>query len=744
MELSKFSVGHEGREVFWNAEHFEALLFLFTAVAMAIFAYGVYRRWRMWTAMGKRDILCDNRNERIKLLLRDGLLQIKTFKDLYPGIMHGLIFFGFLVLIFGAAFDATEFHVAEPLGMPFLTGKFYLIFSFLMDLFGMAVLIGVFLAIDRRYLTKPDRLGYKGVPDNTPDDAIVLLLLAGIIITGFIIEALRISVTWQFTPWEVWSFAGWTLAKAFAGINPVTAKMMHKFTWWIHTFLALGFIAYIPYSRLLHIFTTSANHFMQNMKPVGTIEPIRDFENAESFGVGQLGEFTWKQIFDADACTRCGRCQDGCPAYLTGKPLSPKKLVQDLKTYWLEKGPAAIAAKKAAAVDAEGKPLERNALLKLVDKVDALVDEATTPAGAEPPAEKAMVGEVIHLDELWACTNCMYCMENCSASIEHVPKIINMRQYKVLTEADFAPELQLAYRNMENNSNPWGVGSHLRADWAKELGVKTLAEDPNVEYLFYVGCAGSFDDRGKKVTVAFAKILQAAGVSFGILGTEESCCGDSAMRGGNEYLYQTLAQMNIDAMNGYSVKKIIATCPHGYNALKKDYPNFGGKFEVYHHTEIIADLMAQGKITFKKPVPGAFTYHDSCFLGRYNNVYEQPRKILGAIPGVQLVEMERNLSKSFCCGAGGARMWMEEHGEKINDARAKQAMDVKADTIAVGCPFCLTMMSDGLKAHSMEEKMTSLDIAEIVWKAMGLEEEKEPVQVCETPADLAKPAQPAS
>jgi Fe-S oxidoreductase len=613
-----------------------------------------------------------------------------------------------------------------------------------MDLFGLAVLIGVFLAIDRRYLTKPDRLGYKGVPDNTPDDAIVLLLLAGIIITGFIIEALRISVTWQFTPWEVWSFAGWTLAKAFAGINPVTAKMMHKFTWWIHTFLALGFIAYIPYSRLLHIFTTSANHFMQNMKPVGTIEPIRDFENAESFGVGQLGEFTWKQIFDADACTRCGRCQDGCPAYLTGKPLSPKKLVQDLKTYWLEKGPAAIAAKKAAAVDAEGKPLERNALLKLVDKVDALVDEATTPAGAEPPAEKAMVGEVIHLDELWACTNCMYCMENCSASIEHVPKIINMRQYKVLTEADFAPELQLAYRNMENNSNPWGVGSHLRADWAKELGVKTLAEDPNVEYLFYVGCAGSFDDRGKKVTVAFAKILQAAGVSFGILGTEESCCGDSAMRGGNEYLYQTLAQMNIDAMNGYSVKKVIATCPHGYNALKKDYPNFGGNFEVYHHTEIIADLMAQGKITFKKPVPGAFTYHDSCFLGRYNNVYEQPRKILGAVPGLRLVEMERNLSKSFCCGAGGARMWMEEHGEKINEARAKQAMDVKADTIAVGCPFCLTMMSDGLKAHSMEEKMTSLDIAEIVWKAMGLEEEKEPVQVCEAPADPAKPAQPAS
>ncbi len=744
MELSHFSVGNEGREVFWNAEHFEAILFMFTFVALAIMGYGIYRRWQMWTAVGKPEIRWDNRNERIKLLLRDGLLQIKTFKDLYPGIMHGLIFFGFAVLIFGAAFDATEFHVAEPLGVPFLTGKFYLVFSFLMDLFGLAVLIGTFMAIDRRYLQKPERLGYKGEPDNTPDDAIVLLLLAGIIITGFIIEALRISVTWRQTPWEVWSFAGWAISKAFIGVNPDTARAMHKATWWIHTFFALGFIAYIPYSRLMHIITTPANHFMQNMKPVGAIEPIRDFENAESFGVGQIQEFTWKQVFDSDACTRCGRCQDGCPAYLTGKPLSPKKLIQDMKTYWLEQAPLAIAAKKAAQIDEEGKPLEKSGIVKLLDKVDAVVDQAIKPAGLLPPPEKAMVGEVINLDELWACTNCMYCMENCSSSIEHVPKIINMRQYKVLTEADFAPELQLAYRNMENNSNPWGVGSHLRADWAKELGVKTLAEDANVEYLFYVGCAGSFDDRGKKVTVAFAKILQAAGVSFGILGTEESCCGDSAMRGGNEYLYQTLAQMNIEAMNGYGVKKIIATCPHGYNALKKDYPHFGGNYEVYHHTEILADLIAKGKITFKKPVAGTFTYHDSCFLGRYNNVYEQPRKILGAVPGVKIVEMERNLSKSFCCGAGGARMWMEEHGEKINDARAKQAIDIKADAIAVGCPFCLTMMTDGLKTHGMEEKMASLDIAEIVWKSMGLEEEKEPVQVCEAPADLANPAQPAS
>lgn len=731
MEQSPFTVGNEGRQVFWNAETFEAFLFLFSFVALAIFAYGVYRRWQMWTALGKPESRMDRLGERIRSLLVNGLVQWKTFRDPYPGVMHGLIFFGFFVLIFGAAFDATEFHIAEPLGWAFLRGMVYIVFSFLMDLFGVAVLIGVLLAIYRRYVQRPDRLGYQGKPDNTPDDAIALLLILGIIVTGFIIEALRIRVTAP--PWEVWSFGGWWLAKAFAGVDPGTAKILHKLSWWTHTFLALGFIAYIPYSRLIHMITTPANHFMASLQPVGMIEPIRDFETAESFGVGKLEEFTGKQIFDADACTHCGRCQDGCPAYLSGKPLSPKKLIQDLKNYWLEQAPAAVAAKRAAGggSETEEMPAGKGLFGKAIERVDLFVDSLAKGAAEEVPPEKAMVGEVVDLHELWACTNCLYCQENCSSSIEHVSKIIGMRQYKVLTEADFAPELQLTFRNIENNSNPWGIGSHLRADWAKELGIPTLAEDPNVEYLFYVGCAGSFDDRGKKVSTAFAKILKAAGVGFGILGTEEGCCGDSAMRGGNEYLYQTLAQANIEVMKGYNVKKIIATCPHGYNALKTDYPHFGGEFEVLHHTEIIADLIAKGKITLKKPVEGLFTYHDSCFLGRYNGIYDQPRNILRAVPGLKLTEMERNLAKSFCCGAGGARMWMEEDiGERINNMRTDQAIATGAGTVAVGCPFCLTMLSDGIKDRGKQEGMAALDIAEVVWKSMDLEQEKPPAEVC--------------
>ena len=687
-----FGVGHEGREIFWNTHSFEIVLYVFAVIAIVILVYGVYRRWQMWTAIGKAE--AENRNEnkgeRIKSLILNAGLQFKTFKDVYPGIIHGLIFFGFAVLLLGAAVDAIEGHI----GIPGYHGPFYLWFSLVLDVFGIFVIIGCILAISRRYIQKIDRL------DNTPDDWIALVWILLIIVTGFIVEGLRMAVT---NPaWAIWSPIGFLLANVFHGIDIETTKILHKVMWWVHAFIAMGFIAYIPYSKMIHMITGAINDYTKTLRPAGTLEPIRDFENAESFGVGQLEEFTWKQIFDADACTRCGRCQDGCPAYLSGKPLSPKKLIQDIKTYWLERAPVVLEAKKAG--------------------------------GEAPEPEKTMLGEVIDLHELWACTNCMYCMEHCPVYIEHVPKVVDMRQYKVLMEADFAPELQLTYRNMENNSNPWGIGAHMRADWAEGLGIKTLSEDSNVEYLYYVGCSGSFDDRGKKVAIAFARILKAAGVSFGILGTEEGCCGDSAMRGGNEYLYQTLAQMNIDAMNGYGVKKIITTCPHGYNALKKDYPNFGGNYEVYHHTEILADLVAGGRIKMTKSTSGLFTYHDSCFLGRYNDIYEQPRKILGAVPGLRMVEMERNRNRSFCCGAGGARMWMEEDiGERINDMRTDQAIEVKADQIAVACPFCLTMMSDGIKDRNMEEKMEALDIAEIVCEAMGLGKAEKPQE--EAPAE---------
>ena len=694
MENLVFGPGNEGREVFWNTTNYQIPLDVFAFIALAIFGWGLYKRLDLWKAMGKAEVRDDNRGERIKNLFRNGILQLSVWRDFYPGLIHGLIFFAFFVLIWGAAIDATSFYT----GMH-LPGKGYLAFSFIMDLFGLFAIVGCILAIDRRYIKKPDRLGYKGVPDNRPDDAIVLVLILAIMVTGYIIEGLRIVATGN-SDFEKWSFIGYMVGQFFVGMSMDTLKTSHKLMWWGHAFLAFGFIAYIPFSRLLHIVTSPANQFMATLKPVGQLEPIRDFENAESFGVGKLEEFTWKQIFDSDACTRCGRCQNGCPAYLTGKELSPKKVIQDIKDHWLTRAPLYAAAAKVAKTAG-----------------------ADAPAPEIPESEKNLINDAVGVNPVWDCTNCMHCMEHCPVLIEHVPKIVDMRRYKVLTEADFAPELQLTYRNMENNSNPWGIGAHMRGDWAKELGVKTMAEDPTAEYLWYVGCAGSLEDRGKKVSTAFAKIMQAAGVSFAILGTEESCCGDSAMRGGNEYLYQALAQANIEVMNGYGVKKIITTCPHGYNLIKKDYPQLGGTYEVYHHTEIIADLIAKGKIKPTKATEGLFTYHDSCFLGRYNKVYDQPRKILSSVPGLKLVEMEKHHDHGFCCGAGGGRMWMEEHlGERINNTRTDMALKVNATAIATACPFCNTMIMDGLKARNAEDKVVAKDIAEIVWEAMETQE----------------------
>jgi nitrate reductase gamma subunit len=341
----------------------------------------------------------DNMNERLKLLWRNGFLQIKTWQDLYPGIMHGLIFFGFFVLIFGAAFDATEFHITEPFGIAFLRGKFYLVFSMIMDLFGLFVLIGVLMALWRRYIQRPDRLTYKGNPDTTPDDAIVLLLILGIIVTGFVIEALRIHVTWQEAPWEVWSFVGWNLAKAFAGVEPGSAKAMHAATWWIHTFIALGFIAYIPYSRLVHIVTVPANHFMASLKPVGQLEPIQDFENAESFGVGTMEEFTWKQIFDSDACTRCGRCQDGCPPTDGQTPVAQEAGPgsQDLL--------AGEGAGRSYGEECRRRRRQARKLGRMLDLV-SLIGKHKMAGRDISRRRSGACREVIDLHELWDCTNC--------------------------------------------------------------------------------------------------------------------------------------------------------------------------------------------------------------------------------------------------------------------------------------------------------------------------------------------------
>ena len=463
---------------------------------------------------------------------------------------------------------------------------------------------------------------------------------------------------------------------------------LHHLFWRIHFFLVLGLIAYLPYSKLFHIVSSTLNIFLRTGGPKGELLPITDFETAETYGVTTINEFTWKQLLDLDACTRCGRCQDQCPAYLSEKPLSPKKIIQDLKNH----------------LKAEGK-----ILLGGNDK-----------EGGEHPLTP-IIGNAVIADELWSCTSCMACMEQCPVFVEQIPKVADLRRYLVMMESSFPSEVAGVFKNMEVNSNPWGIGWARRGDWAKALGVKVLseAEDKDVDILYYVGCSGSFDDRSKKVAVSFVRVLQAAGINFGILGAEEKCCGDSVRRMGNEYLFQTLAQENIECMKKYGVKKIVTTCPHGYNIIKNEYPQFGGNYEVYHHSEFIARLMGEGRLKLVNSIDQTITYHDSCYLGRYNTIYSEPRKVINDIAGTILIEMDRSFERSFCCGAGGGRMWMEEHlGKRINHLRFEDAIKTKATMAATACPFCLTMIEDASKDKGIEESFKVRDLAELVLEAM--------------------------
>jgi len=671
-------------------------IYIFMFIAFFYLAYTIVQRVLIWRK-GKGELRTDFPEKRIIAVIKYVILQAKILRESYAGIMHAAIFFGFaalfvVTLIIMAQDDFFElfFHIR------FITGNFYLIWSLVADLAGMIVLIGLVMAAYRRYITKPTRL------DTKPIDTFALVLIFVIVITGFTSEAMRIAIS-DFPEWEVWSPFGYVLAYPFSLFGESTLRVMHQFSWWTHMLGAFVFIGLVGSDKLGHILISSLNVYYGNLNNenpatkygLNVIDPAV-FEVAESFGVSKVEEYTWKQLMDSDACTRCGRCQDNCPAWLTEKPLSPKKLVNDIKDNMDERIPKLRLAEDPASVE-------------------------TTP----------LIDGSVKADEFWSCTNCAACMEACPVNIEHVQKMIDMRRYKVLMEGDMAPELQTTFMNLENNFNPYGFAFGERGAWLPEdLGVKTMAEDPEVDYLYFVGSAASYDKRNQKVAIAFLKIMQKAGIKVGILGAEEADSGDAALRGGNEYLFHALVTQNLESFKGYGVKKIVCTCPHDYNAIKKEYKKFaqvgknaeGGpleaNYEVYHHTEVINELVKSGKIKLVNPLNETVTYHDSCFLGRYNEIYEAPREILRAIPGVNFVEMSRNHRTSFCCGAGGARMFIEEHlGTRINQFRTKDAQSTGATKICTACPFCMTMLSDGITELDIQN-MQNFDIAEYVYNAM--------------------------
>jgi len=677
------------RQVYWNVEGHH-WLYLFFIVALAIFGYGVYKRVKLWK-LGQPENRWKDVWPGIKDVIVYTFAHKRILKDGYPGLMHAGIFFGFLFLAFATAIITLQADFA----LQIFHGWLYLFIKVTANLFGLAALIGIIVAAYRRYIQRPDRL------DNKPDDAITLALLFAILLTGFIIQGARIAVLPD--PWAGYAFVGqWMAIPLKAMLNEAQLLSLHVFLWWLHLALAMAFIAYFPYSKLFHILLGPLNQFFRNRGPIGIPEPI-DFEDEsiETFGKSQLREFSWKALFNTDVCLRCGRCQDNCPAYLSGKHLSPKRIIQDMRVLMEETGVALQEQNKVLA--------------------QAAGQEAAAASESEEAEEwtgRALIGEVIPEEDLWACTTCRSCEQQCPVFVEHVDKTIDMRRNLVLMETRFPAEAQLAFRNMENNGNPWGIGWTTRADYLTGLGVKTYEEDPNAEYLYWPGCSGAFDARNQKVSAALVKLLQAAGVHFAILGNDEKCCGDSARKLGNEYLFFSLATENIEVMKGYGVKKIITQCPHCYNFLKNEYPQLGGDFEVIHHTVFLLDLVKSGKLKLSNADRKTVTYHDSCYLGRYNEIYEQPRELLKAV-GLNLKEMAHTGEKSFCCGAGGGRMWLEEHeGLRINEMRTDEAIAVKPDYVGTACPFCLTMINDGIAAREAGEQVKALDIAEILEKAL--------------------------
>jgi Fe-S oxidoreductase/nitrate reductase gamma subunit len=678
------------REIFWNIQ-LGLIIDVLAAAAVGVLIYAFYRRIRLWR-LGRPDDRPQPPGKRIRALVNYmivhlllhgrffGVTRGLRFRELYPGIIHFLIFSGFVVLFIGTVSVAASHYFYE-----FLEGDFYLGYSLTLDIFGLLFIIGVIMAMYRRYIQRPDRL------DNKAEDLVALLLLLFLAVSGFVIEGLRIAATELETNPDlaIWSPGGYVLALGFSGLQQSTLQLWHQPAWWLHALLAIGAIIYISltWNRLWHIVVSLINVFYRNLGPRGALVPI-DVEAAETFGVDRIQNFTWKGLLDLDACTRCGRCQDSCPAYLSGKPLNPKKVIQDLRGHLLERAPL---------------------LRKIMAETDNPVEEGP-----------AMIDEMIGQDEIWNCTTCYACQEVCPVYIEPMVKLIDMRRNLVMEQASIPETGEGALKCLETRGHPWRGTTMSRTDWAEGLEVKTLADDGEVDVLFWVGCTEALEERSTRVAQAIASVLRTTGVNFGILGAEELCCGDPARRLGNEYLFQLQAQQNIEMLKNYGTKKIVTGCPHCFNTLKHEYPQFGGDFEVVHHTEFIANLIGEGKLKDIKGMDTAVTYHDSCYLGRYNAVFDAPRQILRRLKGVKLVEMERNLECGFCCGAGGGHLWLEEQktGKRINEMRTEQALSTQAEVIATACPYCLQMFEDGIQTKEAGESVMAMDIAELVARAV--------------------------
>ncbi|MEW9672122.1 (Fe-S)-binding protein [Ammoniphilus sp. 3BR4] len=679
--------------------NFLALLAV-TSYAVYMFLHVVYSRY-LFVKLGKKAAYEPNLKERINAVLINGFGQRKLFRDKKSGCMHLILFYGFMIIQVGLI-ELVIKGFSKGYEFPFGDGHKY--FSLLQEWTTFLMLCAVGYAAFRRYVEKLKRLQWK----RNGKAAFVyigltILTLSILLSLGFETVMLGHHPDLVYAP-----FSG-VVALAFSGIGTIAATVLFYLFWWVHMLIVLSFMVFVPQSKQAHELFAMFNIFFKKVGPVGKLSKI-DFEDeeVEEYGVGKIENFTQQQLIDLYACAECGRCTNMCPASGTGKTLSPMDLIVKMRDHLTEKG-AAVTSRDPWM---PGLVFGSSSLA-----VGSAAQE--TAATFEMPN---LIGDVITEEELWACTTCRNCEDQCPVANEHVDKIIDMRRYLVMTEGNMPHEATRYFQNIERQSNPWGINRKERIKWREgrnDIVVPTVDEVEDLEYLFFVGSMGSFDNRSQKIALSFAKLMNMAGVKFAILGNEERNSGDTARRMGNEFLFQQLCQENIANFQAYNVKKIVTICPHTYNTFKHEYPEFGLEAEVYHHTELIWKLIQEGRIKPTKEVQEAIAYHDSCYIGRYNDIYDIPREILKSIPGVGVLEMERNKQDAMCCGAGGGNMWMEEtQGKRINVERTEQALRLNPTTIGSNCPYCLTMMNDGVKAKEAEEHVKTLDIAEIVERSL--------------------------
>jgi len=674
------------REIFWNISH-HWVMYVLLVIALGVFAYGLYQRVSFWLKGKAEEERFGDWGKRFAVLVRELVFQHKLRQSRFPGLFHSFIFYSFVVLFITTAVIALD----SDLGTNLFKGYVYVLLSLGSDVAGLLILVGLGMAAFRRYVLKPKTLETVG------EDAWCLVLLALIMLTGFAIEGLRIAVAGDGRPWL--SPVGWATSVFFSGVSEGSGRSLHAWLWWGHAALAMGWIAVIPYTKFFHFLALPTNIFFSKLVPRGElrhqdIDAMMESEDPDDIhiGIGGSGDFTWKQRLDFDACISCGRCEENCPAYLANQPFSPRLLIASLKDQVRVSGNGTAAA--------------------------AAQEQAAAAESDDGIAADAVIGKAFDENFIWYCRTCTACMEVCPALIEHADTLIDIRRNEVLIQGRMPADAQRALKLLETHGNPFGSQAH-REQWIKELGLRVIEPGEECDVIYWIGCCTTFDPTKHTIASSICTLLEKTGLSYGVLGTDEKCCGDPARVLGQDHLFQMMAREQIEAIKTRTFKVLLVSCPHCYNVLKHEYSQFGADFNVVHHSEFLHEALWSGLIKPEWGYAGRYVYHDPCYLGRYQKIYQAPREVIKAMPGVELLEMKSNKENSMCCGGGGGHYWMDLHGgERINTLRVKQAVEVGANHIVTGCAYCKQMLEDSVKLEDKEEEIRILDLATLVLESI--------------------------